>query len=176
LNRACTNKAFSTIVAMALNKAPKSHFLAEWKISRKCFIKGLAYCCAEWKDAEVSDELSQLPPQVQERLLRLQQLQQTLQSVLAQKQQVELELSEVGQASSELEKLTDDSVIYKATGSLMIRAERTKMITELAERKDLLNTRAGILTKQEERLRGQLKDLQTKLQQDLNPVSPPTQP
>lgn len=125
----------------------------------------------------MSEELSNLPPQVQERFLRLQQLQQTLQSVLAQKQQVELELSEIGQASSELEKLTDDAVIYKATGSLMIKAEKTKVTTELNERKDLLNTRVTILTKQEERVRAQLKEVQTKLQQDLNPVSPhPSQP
>jgi len=124
----------------------------------------------------VSDEVSGLPPQVQERLLRLQQLQQTLQSIMAQKQQVELELSETNQASTEVEKLADDAVIYKATGSLMIKAEKTKIITELAERKDLLNTRVTILGKQEERVRGQLKELQAKLQQDLSPVPPTTQP
>ena len=123
----------------------------------------------------MSDELSQLPPHVQERLLRLQQLQQTLQSVLAQKQQVELELVEINQASGELEKLADDAVIYKATGSLMIKAERQRVLTDLTERKDLLSTRVGILTKQEERMRAQVKDVQTKLQQDLNPVQPSTQ-
>lgn len=122
----------------------------------------------------MSDELSNLPPQVQERFLRLQQLQQTLQSVLAQKQQVELELSEIGQASAELEKLTDDAVIYKATGSLMIKAEKAEVTAELNERKDLLNTRVTILTKQEERVRAQLKEVQTRLQQDLGPVSPPS--
>ncbi len=123
----------------------------------------------------MSDDLSRLPPQVQERLLRLQQLQQTLQSVLAQKQQVELELAEVNQASGELEKLMDDAVVYKATGSLMMRTERQKVLTELAERRDLLSTRVGILAKQEERIRSQVKDVQTKLQQDLNPVQPSTQ-
>ncbi len=95
---------------------------------------------------------------------------------MAQKQQVELELSETNQASTEVEKLADDTVIYKATGSLMIKAEKTKIITELAERKDLLNTRVTILGKQEERVRSQLKELQTKLQQDLSPVPPTTQP
>jgi prefoldin beta subunit len=120
----------------------------------------------------MSDDISKLPPQIQERLLRLNQLQQTLQSVLAQKQQAEMELSEINQASSEVEKLTEDATIYKATGSLMIKAEKGKVTSELTERKDLLNTRLGILTKQEERLRAQAKDLQTKLQQDLNPASP----
>ena len=122
---------------------------------------------------KLSEDISKLPPQVQERLLRMQQLQQTLQSVLSQKQQVEMELAEIGQASSEVEKLTDDAVIYKSAGSLMIRAQKTNVASDLTERKELLNTRATVLTKQEERLRGQLKDLQTKLQQDLNPVSPP---
>jgi prefoldin beta subunit len=120
----------------------------------------------------VSDAESTLPPQVQERLLRLQQLQQTLQSVLGQKQQVELELMEIDQALNELQKLTDDAVIYKAAGSLLVKSEKTRVTTDLNERKELLKTRVTVLGKQEERLRGQLKDVQTKLQQDLNPVSP----
>ena len=120
----------------------------------------------------MSEEISKLPPQIQERLLRLQQLQQTLQSVLAQKQQVEIELTEIEQALSELQKMTDDAVIYKAIGSLLVKAEKSKITADLNERKELLNTRATVLGKQEERLRPQIKDLQTKLQQDLSPVSP----
>ncbi len=122
----------------------------------------------------MSDELAKLPPEVQQRLLRLQQLQQTLQSVLAQKQQVEIELTEIEQALSELQKTADDTVIYKAIGSLLVKAEKEKVTADLNERKELLNTRAKVLGKQEERIRTQLKELQTKLQQDLSPVSPST--
>ena len=121
----------------------------------------------------MSDDLSRLPPQVQERLLRLQQLQQTLQTVLAQKQQLELELTETDQALSELEKTDEATPIYKSIGSLLVKAEKPKVTTELTERKELLNTRIGVLGKQEERLRTQAKELQTRLQRDLNPVSPP---
>ena len=121
----------------------------------------------------MSDDISRLPPQIQERLLRFQQLQQTLQSVLMQKQQVEIELTEIEQALSELQKTSDDGVIYKAIGTLLVKAEKANVTTDLNERKELLNTRATVLGKQEERLRTQLKDLQAKLQQDLNPVSPP---
>ena len=120
----------------------------------------------------MSEDISKLPPQVQQRLLRLQQLQQTLQAVLTQKQQLELELNEVEQALGELEKLTDKAVIYKSIGSLLVKSKRTKVTTELNEKKDLLNMRIGVLDKQEERLRSQVKDLQTKLQQDLRPISP----
>ena len=121
----------------------------------------------------MSEEISKLPPQVQERLLRLQQLQQTLQGVLTQKQQLELELNEVEQALSELEKLTDAAVIYKSIGSLLVKSEKTKVTTDLNERKELLNMRINVLGRQEERLRTQVKDLQEKLQRDLRPISPP---
>ena len=122
----------------------------------------------------MSDEISKLPPQVQERLLRLQQLQQTLQSVLAQKQQVEMEQTEVEQTITELQKTADDAVIYKAIGSLLVKTEKAKVTEELVERKELLTTRSTVLARQEERIRSQAKDVQTKLQEDLSPVSPPS--
>ena len=120
----------------------------------------------------MSDELSKLPPQVQERLLRLQQLQQTLQSVLAQKQQVDMEKTKVEQTIAELQKTADDAVVYKAAGSLLIKAEKPKITEELVEKKELLDTRSTVLNRQEERLRSQVKEAQTKLQEDLKPVSP----
>jgi len=119
----------------------------------------------------MSDEISKLPPAVQERLLRLQQLQQTLQATLTQKQQIELELNETDSALGEMQNVADDVPIYKSIGSLLIKTEKARITTELTERKELLNTRISVLTKQEERMRSQLKDLQTKLQQDLNPIS-----
>ncbi len=119
----------------------------------------------------MSEEVK-LPPAVQERLLRLQQLQQTLQSVLTQKQQLELELLEVDQALSELEKASDDIAIYKSIGSLLIKSEKTRVTTELNERKELANMRISVLGKQEERLRSQVKELNEKLQKDLRPLSP----
>jgi prefoldin beta subunit len=119
----------------------------------------------------VSDEISKLPPNVQERLLRLQQLQQTLQSILAQKQQVDMEKTEVEQTLAELQKTPDDAVIYKAIGSLLVKTEKPKVNEDLAERKSLLDTRSTVMTRQEERIRSQVKEAQTKLQEDLSPVS-----
>ncbi len=119
----------------------------------------------------MSDELSKLPPNVQERLLRLQQLQQTLQTILAQKQQVEMEKTEVEQTLAELTKTADDAVIYKAVGSLLVKAEKAKVAEDLNERKSLLETRSTVIARQEERVRSQVKESQTKLQEDLSPVS-----
>jgi prefoldin beta subunit len=119
----------------------------------------------------LSDEISKLPPNVQERLLRLQQLQQTLQTILAQKQQVEMEKTEVDQTLAELQKTADEAVIYKAIGSLLVKAEKAKVTEDLNERKSLLDTRSTVMARQEERIRSQVKEAQTKLQEDLSPVS-----
>ena len=121
--------------------------------------------------SRMSEEIK-LPPAVQERLLRLQQLQQTLQNILVQKQQVELELLEVDKALEELEKTPDDGVIYKSVGSLLIKTEKSKVTEELKERKELANMRVSVLGKQEERIRSQIKELNEKLQRDLRPFSP----
>jgi prefoldin beta subunit len=118
----------------------------------------------------LSDELSKLPPNIQERLLRLQQLQQTLQSILTQKQQVEMEKSEVDQTLAEMAKTADDAVIYKTVGSLLVKSDKAKVSVDLNERKDLLVTRSTVIAKQEERVRNQVKETQTKLQEDINPI------
>ena len=109
----------------------------------------------------------ELPPQLQEQLLRLQQLQQTLQSVVTQKQQVELELSETDKALAELEKSTDDTPVYKSVGSILVKSNRQVLLTELKERKELMATRVTVLGKQEDRTRERLKEIQEKLQERL---------
>jgi len=119
----------------------------------------------------MSEDISRLPPQIQQRLLRLQQLQQTMQSVMAQKQQLDMQLTDVEQAASELEKLDETAVVYKSIGALLVKSEKDKVTAELTERKELVKMRVDVLAKQEERLRTQVKDLQEKLQQDLRPVS-----
>ena len=119
----------------------------------------------------MSDEISKLPPNVQERLLRLQQLQQTLQTIMAQKQQVEMEKNEVEQTLAELEKTAVDATIYKAIGSLLVKADKAKVTEDLTERKELLGTRSTVIARQEERIKSQVKEAQTKLQEDLSPVS-----
>jgi len=108
-----------------------------------------------------------IPPAIQEQLVRLQQLQQTLQAVVAQKQQVEMELMGVERALEELEKLGDDAVVYKSVGSLLIKADKEALIQELKDQKELLNARLTILTKQESRARDKLQEARTKLQEKL---------
>ncbi len=82
-----------------------------------------------------------------------------------------MEKTEVDQTIAELQKTADETVIYKAIGSLLVKSEKTKVNEELAERKSLLDTRSTVMARQEERIRSQVKEAQTKLQEDLSPVS-----
>lgn len=109
----------------------------------------------------------ELPPQVQEQLARLQQLQQTLEVVTTQKQQLEIELAESNRALDELEKVNDKAVVYKSVGGLMLKTKRKKVIEDLTERKELLNTRITVLGRQEKRTQDNLKELQERLQERL---------
>ncbi len=112
-----------------------------------------------------------LPAQLQEQLLRLQQLQQTLQTVTAQRQQLNLENSDIDQALAELEKMDNTSIIYKSIGSLLVKSERQKVMDELSERKDLLTTRILVFTKQRSRMEERIKSLQRTVQERLKPLS-----
>jgi prefoldin beta subunit len=116
---------------------------------------------------ESMSEGTELPPQVQEELVRLQQLQQTLQAVVSQKQQLEMDMTETDRALTELEKVTGETPVYKSVGSILVKADKQALLSELKERKELLNTRVTVLGRQEERTRERVKDIQQKLQEKL---------
>lgn len=105
----------------------------------------------------------ELPPYIREQLARYDQVQQNLQSVLIQKQQVEMELAETEKALEELAKATDSEGIYKFAGNLLVKVEKDAVTKELDEKKELGSTRKMVLAKQEGRFRENLKDLQVKI-------------
>ena len=112
-----------------------------------------------------------LPPQLQEQLVRLQQLQQTYQVVMSQRQQLDREQLEVNRALGELEKMSEKDIVYKSLGAILVKSTRKMLIEELTERKELLNMRIKVITKQQSRTEEKLKELQQRVQQRLNPSS-----
>ena len=118
----------------------------------------------------------ELPPLLREQLARYDQTQQNLQAVLAQKQQVELELSETEKALEELGKASDSESVYKFAGNLLVRVKKDDVVKELNEKKELANTRKMVLSKQETRFRESLKDLQSKIDDAVKPKPSKVQP
>ena len=105
----------------------------------------------------------QIPPWLQEQLAKMQQSQQNLQSIIAQKQHLELEQLETEKALEEITKASDDTVVYKHAGSILIKSNKADLIAELEERKELAKTRVTVLSKQEQRVRENLKEQETKI-------------
>jgi prefoldin beta subunit len=109
----------------------------------------------------------QIPPWLQEQVGRLQQLQQNLQSIMAQKQHLETEQLETERALETLKKTGDNDAVYKAAGSILVKSTKPLLVSELEEKKELANTRITVLTKQEARLKENLKEAETKIREML---------
>src|SRR5574337_1984812 len=109
----------------------------------------------------------QIPPWLQEQVGRLQQLQQNLQSIMLQKQHIESEHLETERALELLKKANDDDVVYKTAGSILVKSNKTSLLSELQEKKELANTRLTVLTKQEARVKENLKEAETKIREML---------
>ena len=118
----------------------------------------------------------QIPPMVQEQLAKLQQTQQNFQSIQMQKQQLESEKLETEKALEELKKASDDELVFKHAGTIMIKSNKKDLIEELEEQAELAKTKASILVKQEERLKTTLKEQETKIQEMIQNSSTNTKP
>ena len=115
----------------------------------------------------------EVPPWLKEQLERYEQLQQNLQSVLVQKQQVDLEIIEISKALEELKKAGDDDQVFKHAGSILIKSTKNVLIEELEEKKELAKTQITVLTKQEERIKTSLQEQEKKIQEMLKNPTPP---
>ena len=109
----------------------------------------------------------QMPPWLQEQITKMQQSQQNLQSILMQKQQVEMENVESDRALEELKKASDTDQVFKYAGSILIKSDKKSLIDELEEKKELSKTKSTVLAKQEERLKTSLQEQEQKIQEML---------
>jgi prefoldin beta subunit len=109
----------------------------------------------------------EFPPQVQNQIAQIQQLQQQAQALMSQKSQIEIMKRETEAAIKELEGTPDDVVVYKTAGEILFKAEKGKLTEELKEKKELLDLRLKTVAKQEERIQGRFNQLQEQLKQSL---------
>lgn len=114
----------------------------------------------------------QIPPWLQEQVGRLQNLQQNLQSIMGQKQHLEMEHLETERALEVLKKAADTDAVFKSAGTLLIKSTKQSLIAELEEKKELSNTRVTVLSKQEVRIKENLKEIEDKIKAMLqNPAA-----
>lgn len=105
----------------------------------------------------------QMPPWLQEQLMKLQQSQQNLQSIMNQKQHLEIEKAETEKALEELRKVADGDSVFKYAGTVLIKSNKQDLIDELEEKQEMAKTRATVIEKQEARVKETLKEQEAKI-------------
>lgn len=95
-------------------------------------------------------------------LSEYQSLTQQLQMILMQKQQTQLQISELERAEKELE-TSENSQMYRIIGSIMVPKSKDQLNLEINEEKDSLKLRIDLFSKQEERIKSKLSEITARL-------------
>ncbi len=105
-------------------------------------------------------KMSEISKEQQEKINRLQLLEQSRQTINIQKQNFQIKLIEVESALKEIEK-TEEA--YKIVGAVMVKKDKTELKRELEEEKEKLNLRIKNIEKQEETIKNKMKSLQEEI-------------
>ncbi|WP_292467701.1 prefoldin subunit beta [Methanolobus sp.] len=110
---------------------------------------------------------TQIPPQIQNQLAQLQQVQQQAQSLAMQKSQMESMQKESEMALEELNKVPEDAVIYRTVGELQIKSSKEAAVSKLNEKVETLSLRLQSISRQEERISKRFTQLQEQIEQSM---------
>ena len=113
----------------------------------------------------IMDELK-IGPEAQQILIELQTYQQQMQTVMLQKESLNIQKMENDKAIEELDKTTHDEV-FKTVGPILIKSTKKDLISELREKQETIDLRLKTMQKQETRIRDKLKEAQDKFQEML---------
>ena len=118
----------------------------------------------------------QMPPWLQEQIGKLQQSQQNLQSIMTQRQHLEMEKAETEKALDELKKVADGDSVFKQAGTVLIKSDKKALTDELEEKIELAKTRSTVLEKQEVRVKETLKEQEAKITEMMKSGNAPPPP
>ena len=112
----------------------------------------------------MADANPQVTPEAQEKIQRLQMIEQNVQQLHAQKQQFQAQLFEQDNAIKELKTAKQ---AYKIIGNVMLSAEPKDLQKELEERKEMLQLRIDSIDKQSSQLKDKAKALQEEVMKSM---------
>jgi len=107
--------------------------------------------------------MENISPKVQNQLAMLQQLQQQLQTVAAQKAQYEMAIRESRRAIEELKDLPEDVEVFNNVGTVMVQQKKEKVLAGLTEKVESLELRVKSLEKQEKAMQARFEQLSTQI-------------
>ena len=109
-----------------------------------------------------------LPAKLQNDLRQFQRLQQDLSNVGQQRLQMDLKLRETSRTLEEVQKLPEESTLYRPIGGLLVRAKGRKEVEDLlTEEKETLEIRVKALERQENHLKDRYNEMQKQLSEAL---------
>ncbi|MBL7160345.1 MAG: prefoldin subunit beta [Candidatus Aenigmarchaeota archaeon] len=100
--------------------------------------------------------------QQQQLIGQAQLYQQQMQGILAHKEALNMQLVEIDNALEEIEK-SKSGEVYKISGPLLIKAEKTAVEKELKEKRELIDVKAKTMEKSEHKIKAKVDELREQL-------------
>ena len=104
--------------------------------------------------------MTDAPQEAEKKLGQLQMLEQSMQNMLMQKQQFQLQQVEIESALKELEKVNE---AYKIIGNIMVLSKKEDLKDDLTSKKEIVELRIKNMEKQEDHLREKASKLQNEV-------------
>jgi len=105
-----------------------------------------------------------VPKDTEKKLQQLQMIEQSMQNLLMQKQQFQLQQVEIESALKELEKVNE---AYKIVGNIMVLSSKADLKTDLSSKKEVIELRIKTMEKQENQVREKASKLQNEVLKEM---------
>lgn len=106
---------------------------------------------------------------LQNQLRQAQELEENIEKLATQRYQLDLSLKDMQKTLDELNKLDDNTPIYRTVGSILYRVQdKKKLVDELDEQIELTKIRLSTLEKQQKSLEEKYKELQNAIRDRYN--------
>ena len=102
--------------------------------------------------------------ETQDKIQKLQMIEQGMQNFLMQKQQIQSQLVEVESALKEIEN-TEES--YKIVGNIMVKTDKETLKKDLTAKKEVLDLRIKSVEKQEKEMKDKADSMQSEVMNNL---------
>lgn len=108
--------------------------------------------------------MAEISKESEKKLSQLQMTEQSMQNLLMQKQQFQLQQVEMESALKELEKVDE---AYKIVGNIMVLSKKSDLKEDLTSKKEIIELRIKNMEKQEAQLRDKATKLQTEVMKEM---------
>ncbi|MBW2968430.1 prefoldin subunit beta [Candidatus Woesearchaeota archaeon] len=109
--------------------------------------------------------MAEVKKDLQEKINKLSMMEQSLQQMIAQKQQFQAQLLEVDSALEELEK---SDKAYRIIGNVMVSSDKDVLLKDLEQKKETAELRIKNLEKQEKSIRDKTSELQSEVMKSMS--------